>query len=240
MITDVEPPQVSASADRGSTDGVFGLEMVEVAASDNKTVQHLSLRIDGQLVHEALDSTGFIYLWETADSGVGSKPVVSASAEDAAGNQSSARGSSASRTEPVGGRGSRLGMAAAPTRWRRERHRPVHRRRARAGRAGPLLVSELARGQPRTRSAVDLVMAELRKGGDTAITFDLIHSTVLSTYPEPYHSFTDPGFAEAFSDYAAEFAARHAPTYLFVGNEANIYLAEHPDEVAGVPRRSCA
>ena len=161
---------------------------------------------------------------------MGSTPVLSASAEDGAGNQASASRVFSVTSEPVGTGGSRLGIAANRPdgeKWAISQFFADARNQGAQVLYWYLDWAEAAQ-QPQV---VDTVMADLGAGGDTAVTFDLIHSTVLSSYPAPYQSFTDAGFAEAFSDYAAAFAVRHAPTYLFVGNEANIYLETHPDEV---------
>jgi hypothetical protein len=74
------------------------------------------------------------------------------------------------------------------------------------------------------------VMQSLAKGGRTAINFGIVHTTVQGKYPKPWKSFTDSGFAAAFAQAAADFAKRNRPDYIFIGNEANTYLAEHRDE----------
>jgi hypothetical protein len=75
------------------------------------------------------------------------------------------------------------------------------------------------------------VIPALRSGGRVALTLSVIRTTVQGRFPKPWKSFDEPGFAEAFAAFAAEFAAQHRPDYLFVGNEANTYLHEHPEMV---------
>jgi hypothetical protein len=230
VITDVEAPQVRLPRPR-STEAVFGLEMIEVAASDNKKVQRLTLRIDGQVVREELDSTGFFYLWETASHGVGAEPRVTATAQDAAGNQSHATTEFAVVAEPVASSGAPLAMAASPPDGD-ETGVAAFFADARAHGAQVLYWYLNWAEAAENPQGTDALMAQLGEGGRVAVTFDLVHSTVLSTYPAPFQSFTDPGFAEAFSDYAAYFARRYEPEHLFVGNEANLYLESHPGELA--------
>lgn len=75
------------------------------------------------------------------------------------------------------------------------------------------------------------IMPLLRAGGRVALTLSVTRTTVQSRFPKPWKSFDDPGFAEAFAQFAGEFAAEHRPDYLFVGNEANTYLESHPEQV---------
>lgn len=226
-IVDADAPQVDIV--RPGAGSVFGLEQVEVTATDNKAVARLALRINGALVHEAFDATSFVYLWDTTTAPVGSRPVLSALATDAAGN-------SATNSVPVTviaedhvATGARL--AIAPSTPDGASVTPVAFADARNSGAQLLYWyfrwNEAAEGP----AAVASIMGQLGSGGATAINLSVVNSTVLSTYPAPYASFTDPGFAEDFSDFAAGFAAAYSPAYLFVGNEANIYLESHPDEV---------
>jgi len=75
------------------------------------------------------------------------------------------------------------------------------------------------------------IMPMLRAGGRVALTLSVTRTTVQGRFPKPWKSFDDPGFAEAFAQFAGEFAAEHRPDYLFVGNEANTYLQSHPEQV---------
>lgn len=80
-------------------------------------------------------------------------------------------------------------------------------------------------------SIADYVMEAFSQGGRSAITLSVIHTSVLGQYPDKYSSFTDEGFREEFSDFAADFAGRYHPDYLFVGNEVDDYLYIHRDEI---------
>ncbi|MEW5996360.1 MAG: hypothetical protein AB1657_02065 [Candidatus Micrarchaeota archaeon] len=80
-------------------------------------------------------------------------------------------------------------------------------------------------------SISDYVMEALSQEGRTAITFNIIHTSVLGQYPDKYSSFSDPGFRGEFSDFAADFAERYHPDYLFVGNEVDDYLYAHRDKI---------
>ena len=77
----------------------------------------------------------------------------------------------------------------------------------------------------------DYLLEAFSQEGRSAVTLSIIHTTVLGQYPPQYSSFDDPGFKEEFSDFAAEFAARYHPDYLFVGNEVDDYLYAHRDKI---------
>jgi hypothetical protein len=83
-----------------------------------------------------------------------------------------------------------------------------------------------------TERGAEFVVPALGAGGRVAINFGLVRTTVPGKLPKPWKSFDEPGFAEAFAKFAGEFAARHRPDYVFVGNEANTYLRSHPEQVA--------
>jgi hypothetical protein len=74
------------------------------------------------------------------------------------------------------------------------------------------------------------VMQALAKGGRTALNFGVVRTTVQGKFPEPWKSFDEKGFAPAFADVVAAFVGRHRPDYVFIGNEANTYLAKHPEQ----------
>jgi hypothetical protein len=78
-------------------------------------------------------------------------------------------------------------------------------------------------------SAADYIMEPLAYEGRSAAMVEVIHSNVLSKYPARFRSFDDPGFAEEFSDFSGEFAARYKPDYYFVGSEVDDYLYNHRD-----------
>jgi hypothetical protein len=227
-IADVAKPSVTFV--RPDHLQVFGLERVEVHAADNKGVARLTLKVDGTTVHEEVGVSSFTYLWDAAQAGVGSHPVLTAIAADTAGNQASASLATTVIPEDHPSHGAVLGMApSAPYSGGIPESVSFADARNQGARVlyWYLRWSEVAANP----NANAVLMQQLAFGGVTAINFDVVHSTVLSTYPPPYQSFTDPGFADAFSDFAADFAATYHPAYLFVGNEANIYLENHLDEV---------
>jgi len=77
----------------------------------------------------------------------------------------------------------------------------------------------------------DYLMEAFSQEGRSAVTLSIIHTNVLGQYPDKYFSFSDPGFKEEFSDFAADFAERYHPDYLFVGNEVDDYLYAHRDKI---------
>jgi hypothetical protein len=78
----------------------------------------------------------------------------------------------------------------------------------------------------------DALMNALQAGGRVAINLGIVHTTVLGKLPSGWSSLLDRGFAGYFTAFATQFAQRYNPEFLFVGNEANIYLAKRPTERA--------
>lgn len=78
---------------------------------------------------------------------------------------------------------------------------------------------------------VPFVMQPMSYEGKTGVVIEVIHTNVLAPYPAPWVSFDEQGFAERFSDFAAEFAEKYEPDYLFVGNEVDDYLYLHRDKI---------
>ena len=227
--TDTTPPSVEIVRPAGGA-SVSGLELVEVKASDDTGVHRLALTIDGVVVSEALDTEQLFYAWDTDAAALGSTPALVATAEDVAGNTAQAAASVVVAAEDPNATGAPLGMLPfSPDGSVVSPSSPFAD--ARSNGAKILYWSVEWSDAVSTPEGIDELMRLLGEGGATAVTLAVIRATVLASYPAPYLSFTDPGFAEAFSDFAASFAARHDPTYLFVGNEANIYLRNHPADV---------
>ncbi len=80
-------------------------------------------------------------------------------------------------------------------------------------------------------SVADYLMEPLSYEGRSAAMVEVIHTSVLAKYPDRYKSFDDPGFADDFSDFAADFVRRYEPDYFFVGGEVDDYLYAHRDKI---------
>lgn len=80
-------------------------------------------------------------------------------------------------------------------------------------------------------SVSDYVMEPLSYEGRSAAMVEVIHTSVLSKYPERYDSFDDPGFDDEFSDFSADFVSRYKPDYYFVGSEVDDYLYNHREKI---------
>jgi hypothetical protein len=87
------------------------------------------------------------------------------------------------------------------------------------------------RGLDGNWTASDFIMEPLSYEGRSAAMVEVIHTSVLSKYPERFDSFDDPGFADEFSDFSAAFVARYKPDYYFVGSEVDDYLYSHREKI---------
>jgi hypothetical protein len=218
---------------------VSGLEMVEVAASDEREVARLTLRVNSTIVRDETSADAFVHLFDAAARPDGATVYLNVTADDAAGNRSLAWVAVTVDHDAVGG-GAPLGIAPTSPDDNVDLV-PAAFADARSQGAEILYWYESWAEAAANPNYVDTVLFPLVAGGPAAVNFDLIGATVLSDYPAPYQSPADPGFAEAFSTFAAAFAARYGLEYVFVGNEVNIYLESHPelvDDVALLVRRT--
>ncbi|MDD5171516.1 MAG: hypothetical protein PHF60_00590 [Candidatus ainarchaeum sp.] len=80
-------------------------------------------------------------------------------------------------------------------------------------------------------TSADYIMEPLSYEGRTGVVMEAIHTTVLAPYPEGFMSLDSPGFKEAYAERSVEFVERYHPDYYFVGNEVDVYLSPHRDQV---------
>jgi len=80
-------------------------------------------------------------------------------------------------------------------------------------------------------SVSDWMMEPISYEGRSSAMVEVIHTNVLSKYPDRFQSFDDPGFKEQFADFSAEFVKRYKPDYYFVGGEVDDYLWNHREKI---------
>ena len=209
-----------------------GLEMVQVSATDDRAVGRLMLFIDGRLVRSETGVNSFVQVWDASERPPGSTSTIWAVATDAAGNTDYASigvGIEAEGSQP------RAPLGLAPSSPGDEtRLAPASFAEAR-GRGAELLYWYQSWAEAAANpGATDALLDQLTAGGAAAVNLDLIHVNVAGRYPPPWGSLTEPGFAAAFSEFAAQLAARHHLEYLFIGNEVNIYLDRFPGQTAAL------
>ncbi len=73
------------------------------------------------------------------------------------------------------------------------------------------------------------------QGMEYALVLEIIHTNALGTYPADiaFTTFDDPTFVQAFRAFIQALLQRYPGKihYLWLGNEVNAYLHEHPDQV---------
>ena len=73
------------------------------------------------------------------------------------------------------------------------------------------------------------------KGLKSSIVFNVIHTSVIGELPDDveFKGWDDPVFISRFSDFVIEYIERYEDTvdYVEIGNEVDIYLNKHPDEL---------
>jgi hypothetical protein len=84
-------------------------------------------------------------------------------------------------------------------------------------------------------SADVLLDTQALEGLHISLVIEFIHSSVPGTVPEDLvgRSFDDPEYLQRAADFAAALAERYGDqiAYLSLGNEVNIYLQSHPDDL---------
>lgn len=82
----------------------------------------------------------------------------------------------------------------------------------------------------------DLVFGTIKnKGLKTSVAFSVIHTSVIGKLPEDieFRGWDDPALISGFSDFAIDYIERYRDVieYVEIGNEVDIYLYNHKDEL---------